>query len=258
MGSSDNDGHDGSSGLHGRILSTFLNELDGISGSGSGSRSRTNNSSSSMHSQKTIYGFGGMMKETNNILVIVACSNIQTLDDALLRPGRLQYHFHLNFPTKEDVSEILTRRTRLWNLDVQLSIPTIIEMLFNLKRIVTCADVDALCRSTQIVTLRDMILNLPKEDEKDGIVTSVDNNTSESKTATTSPPVSIYIYMHHFEKALRELYGTLPHTVNSSVDIINLIKVESQQSLETLKKETTTNSTVENSFEWTGVYVANI
>jgi SpoVK/Ycf46/Vps4 family AAA+-type ATPase len=55
-------GDDTSSGLHGRILSTFLNELDGVAGGGTG-------------------GF------ESSVLVLAACSDLSTLDEALLRPG---------------------------------------------------------------------------------------------------------------------------------------------------------------------------
>lgn len=57
--------HASSSGLHGRILSTFLNELDGIVSSGGGS--------GDLGSQQ--------------VLVIAACQDIQQLDEALVRPG---------------------------------------------------------------------------------------------------------------------------------------------------------------------------
>lgn len=66
-----------SSGLHGRILSTFLNELDGIVSSGS------NNNDN--HSDKE----GGQDNEQGSpqVLVIAACQDIANLDEALVRPG---------------------------------------------------------------------------------------------------------------------------------------------------------------------------
>ncbi len=67
-----------SSGLHGRILSTFLNELDGIVGGGSNSHNDNNNDSE-----------GGQGKEegSQQVLVIAACQDITNLDEALVRPG---------------------------------------------------------------------------------------------------------------------------------------------------------------------------
>lgn len=56
-----------SNGLHGRILSTFLNELDGIiSGPQEG---------------------GGRDEGSQQVLVIAACQDVTHLDEALVRPG---------------------------------------------------------------------------------------------------------------------------------------------------------------------------
>ena len=56
-GGDDKDGN----GLHGRVLSTFLNELDGVVARESGPESA--------------------------VLVLAACSEVEALDEALLRPG---------------------------------------------------------------------------------------------------------------------------------------------------------------------------
>ena len=76
--------------IYNRILSTFLNELDGISvPSSSGASS------------------GGNV-EHQFVFVIVACKSLDNLDDALIRPGRLQYHVALEYPNEEDVREIFS------------------------------------------------------------------------------------------------------------------------------------------------------
>jgi SpoVK/Ycf46/Vps4 family AAA+-type ATPase len=63
-----------------RILTTFLNEMDGIS-SGVGSQ-------------------GGVL--------VVACTNrLEAIDAALLRPGRLDEHVHIPLPLMVDVLEML-------------------------------------------------------------------------------------------------------------------------------------------------------
>jgi SpoVK/Ycf46/Vps4 family AAA+-type ATPase len=80
-----------SSGLNSRILSTFLNELDGIS------------SSTAIAAQKQ----PAMGKQ---LLVIVSCQDISRLDDALVRTGRLQHHFRLLLPTSSDISAMLRHR----------------------------------------------------------------------------------------------------------------------------------------------------
>jgi SpoVK/Ycf46/Vps4 family AAA+-type ATPase len=90
--SEDDDSEGGSHGnIYNRILSTFLNELDGIS------VPSTSVSSSSTSSSL----------ENNYVFVIVACKSLHNLDDALIRPGRLQYHLLLDYPGPEDIPEIL-------------------------------------------------------------------------------------------------------------------------------------------------------
>lgn len=71
------------SNLNGRILSTFLNELDGVQGDG-----------------------------RDGLLVLAACADMNVLDAALLRPGRLQLHVNLTRPTAEDLLDILRCKLR--------------------------------------------------------------------------------------------------------------------------------------------------
>jgi hypothetical protein len=69
-------GLDSSTGSNERYLSTLLNEMDGISG--------------------------------NEGVTILACANdIETLDEALLRPGRLDRHFYLGLPNEIDRRAII-------------------------------------------------------------------------------------------------------------------------------------------------------
>jgi SpoVK/Ycf46/Vps4 family AAA+-type ATPase len=69
--------HDSGESSHGniynRILSTFLNELDGIS-----LPTISSSSSNSLHSRDVLSQF---------VFVIVACKTLDVLDDALIRPG---------------------------------------------------------------------------------------------------------------------------------------------------------------------------
>lgn len=53
---------EGGNGLHGRVLSTFLNELDGVTSAND-------------------KGF------ENSVMVLAACADVATLDEALVRPG---------------------------------------------------------------------------------------------------------------------------------------------------------------------------
>lgn len=71
--------HDEGNSFNSRVLSTFLNELDGITRS-----------------------------PQFDILMIIACKNKDDLDEALIRSGRIQYHIHLKLPTLEDLKAVLS------------------------------------------------------------------------------------------------------------------------------------------------------
>lgn len=78
-----NDSGETDGGVGNRVLSTFLNELDGISPSG----------------METVQG--------GDLIVIAACGSIDNLDAAIIRPGRLQYHFLLEDLTENEMVEIV-------------------------------------------------------------------------------------------------------------------------------------------------------
>ena len=75
---------DASSNIQSRILSTFLNELDGIVGL-VGASSSTGNSRSCTGTDDG--GGQGYHRYESRVLVIIACQNIDSLDEALIRPG---------------------------------------------------------------------------------------------------------------------------------------------------------------------------
>lgn len=112
---------DQSTDVSSRLLSTFLNELDGISSSVSAK------------------------------VLVVACSNrLEALDAALLRPGRLEEHVHLTTPSLSDIHDVLklcTEQVPL-NNDVDL-----FEVASNLSN-ATGADVEGICREACYVALR--------------------------------------------------------------------------------------------------------
>lgn len=135
--------------LNTRILSTFLNELDGIA--------------------STDQAF------SNNIVVIVACVDIKTLDDALIRPGRLHYHFELKSPSYNDIRAMFERRLVMSNsfeyvkdsrfdFDSKRRIPCegdvnldeITRFLFHLTK-PTGAGVISICKNAVLHAIKDYI-----------------------------------------------------------------------------------------------------
>ena len=116
-----------SSDVHSRILSTLLNEMDGIS------------KDDSIGTQK-------------NVLVIAATNRLEAIDAALLRPGRLQEHILIDLPTLEDCTEIFSRQVESWSLDDDVNIDEIVKNLFSRKA--SGADIDGFCREACLNAIR--------------------------------------------------------------------------------------------------------
>lgn len=98
-----------------RLLSTFINEMDGISSSG---------------------GRGG-------VLVVAASSRTDALDAALLRPGRLEEHVLLPLPTVSDIQSILKVQLARMPLDKDVELDKVANGLAELNS--SGADVEGFC-----------------------------------------------------------------------------------------------------------------
>ena len=173
---SDSAGDGGGTGsLQTRILSTFLNELDGVL------------------SQHHCDGDG-----EDGIIVLAACNNIDILDEALLRPGRLQHHIRLELPNRDDIAAMLRLHTRSLRCADDMSIDTLADTLAKQMRPVTGAHVESLCR-------RAIIMRIREEAKKSGIKQTEENDLIPS------------ISMNNFMEALEEMYPqttlSLPPTV---------------------------------------------
>ncbi|KAI8927266.1 P-loop containing nucleoside triphosphate hydrolase protein [Entophlyctis helioformis] len=72
---------DGSGGVNERVLSTLLNEMDGV-------------------------------QERQGVVVMACTNRPEKLDDALLRPGRLDCHVHVGLPSESERQEILRAYAR--------------------------------------------------------------------------------------------------------------------------------------------------
>ncbi|MGK3759147.1 MAG: SpoVK/Ycf46/Vps4 family AAA+-type ATPase [Bacillariaceae sp.] len=122
-----------------RILSTLLNEMDGVSSDIQKSR-----------------------------VLVIACTNrIESIDTALLRPGRLQEHFHMDNPDVNDLEEILRLRMDKIPMNRNFSLEDLASALFECRA--TGADVEGLCREAVFIAMRrvdlcDDDVSVSKED----------------------------------------------------------------------------------------------
>ncbi|KAI8847406.1 P-loop containing nucleoside triphosphate hydrolase protein [Chytridium lagenaria] len=122
---------DGVSGLHERILSTLLNEMDGVS-------------------------------SREGVMVVGTTSKPEKLDDALLRPGRLDQHIYIPLPTLHDRLSILTSlHPSTPDLNDPFSPFSDTEppwdplRLAHLTRTFTCSDLVVLIREASLLSLRE-------------------------------------------------------------------------------------------------------
>ena len=170
-----------STGLEARVLSTFLNELDGIS-----SGHTTNTTNTYNHSK---------------VVLIAACADLNLLDEALLRPGRLQFHIHLHYPTKDDIFEIITIRTKLLPLHKDLNLKLVTEELFQYLEKPKCSDVDILIQYVIQNVIRDSI--------------SI-NDTNELNNANNTNHIITQLY---FDEALKIMFENLENATSNADDI---------------------------------------
>lgn len=74
-----------------RVLSTFLNELDGLQNVSS-------------------VGADSDEEASHRVVVVVAVAHLSSLDEALVRPGRLHLHIHLDYPTLPQAAAVMSAR----------------------------------------------------------------------------------------------------------------------------------------------------
>ena len=127
-------GEGGSGGVYARVLSTLLNEMDGVSGQAQG------------------------------LLVLAATNRREAVDAALLRPGRLQESLLVPYPRPDldylPILQVATRRMPL-HTDVDLGqlVTNVLKPLVDgggrEEKIVTPANLVALCREAGLACLRE-------------------------------------------------------------------------------------------------------
>jgi SpoVK/Ycf46/Vps4 family AAA+-type ATPase len=124
MNREDTDG-DSSSGLQSRLLSTLLNEMDGVS---------SDNAKS-------------------GVLIVATTNRIGAIDAALLRPGRFEEHILLEKPTVSDLYNILCLYLEKVPLEEGLDLNEFAELLEELGA--TGADTKGICSEACIHAINE-------------------------------------------------------------------------------------------------------
>lgn len=134
---------DGETSVMARVLSTFLNELDGISS----------------------LGLSDGMESELNVFVLAASERLSNLDQALLRPGRLSHHVKLGLPTCEDIGSLLRFFCKKLPLGDDVCLDEVVRLCTDRLRggdegsgSPSCAAVSALTREAVQIALRERIV----------------------------------------------------------------------------------------------------
>ncbi|PSQ45189.1 AAA family ATPase [Halobacteriales archaeon SW_7_68_16] len=141
----------GDSGVGGRVVSQLLTELDGL-------------------------------EEMEDVVVVATTNRPDLIDDALLRPGRLDRHVHVPVPDEEARRAIFAVHTR----DKPLADDVDLADLARRTEGYVGADVEAVCREASMAASRELIDSVPPDE----IGESVGN---------------VRIGRDHFERALDEI-----------------------------------------------------
>ncbi|WAR11663.1 SPG7-like protein [Mya arenaria] len=149
----------------------FIDEIDAIGKkrSGGGSDSVGSNSEADQTLNQLLAEMDGM-KSTQGLIVIAATNRADTLDKALLRPGRFDRHITIDFPTLKDRIELfelylkkLTLRADIANICNEAAIHAAREG----KKTVQAIDFDYACERVTIVPRTSATLGfaqyMPKE-----------------------------------------------------------------------------------------------
>ena len=132
------------------------------------------------------------------ILILVACTDITVLDDALLRPGRLQHHIKLELPNRSDVGKILVGKSQNMKCSHDVCVEVVTSILVDkLDICVTGADIENVCNRALVHRIREYVLS----DSQESFFCDGENSLKDS--------TDVSICMKNFSEALKECFPSL-------------------------------------------------
>jgi len=120
------DDDEGSNDVHSRLLSTLLNEMDGVNSN----------------------------KATTDLLIVGTTNRIIAIDAALLRPGRFEEHILVGLPTISDIESMMKMMLTKVPLDPQVNLYDVAELLAELEA--SAADVKGICAEACLYAINNV------------------------------------------------------------------------------------------------------
>lgn len=155
----------GDSGVGERVVSQLLTELDGL-------------------------------EELEDVVVIATSNRPDLIDNALLRPGRLDRHIHVPVPQRDARRKVFEVHTQNKPLDDSVDLDSLADRTDGYVG----ADIEALCREASLIAGRELMQSSESEEEFDAGLDSV------------------RITMDHFEEALTEIPPSVDEEVREEYD----------------------------------------
>ena len=98
--------------------------------------------------------------DKSNVKVIMATNKIESLDPALIRPGRIDRKIKLPLPDQKTLRKILSIHTSKMTLDEDVDLDEIV----NTKESLTGADIKAICTESGLLALRERRMKVNQKD----------------------------------------------------------------------------------------------
>lgn len=136
----------------------FIDEIDAV-----GTKRYSSNSGGTREIQRTMLELLNQLDgfDTNlNVKVIMATNKIESLDPALIRPGRIDRKIHFPLPDQKQLKRILEIHSSKMQLDQDVDLLEVI----NTKESLSGADVKAICTEAGLLALRERRMKVNMKD----------------------------------------------------------------------------------------------
>lgn len=136
----------------------FIDEIDAV-----GTKRYNSNSGGEREIQRTMLELLNQLDGFDNkanVKVIMATNRIESLDPALIRPGRIDRKICFPVPNQKTLRKILSIHTSKMTLDVDVNLDEVV----NTKESLTGADVKAICTEAGLLALRERRMKVTMKD----------------------------------------------------------------------------------------------